>query len=193
MADIRSTLISKSDQLDNIDLMGGPQIFTVTSATVNEGAEQPLSIKLREFGRAWKPGLTMRRILNEIWGYETDDWTGRRVRLYRDDQVSFNKTKTGGTRISHASHMDKAITLTLPTSKGKFGEFRIEPLVEAAPAAPTPEPIAVTAAKAADYFATRNVPQSSLEAHVGKPIAEWDAADLAELKASTEQIAGGRA
>lgn len=142
MADISATLVSNSTQLDNVDLMGGPRVFTITDVTVNEGAEQPLSIRLAEYERPWKPGLTMRRLLSAIWGPETDEWIGRRVRLFRDESVTFGRDKTGGTRISHASHIDKPITETLPTSKGKFGEFRVEPLrEEAAPQRP-PEPSA---------------------------------------------------
>ncbi len=136
MADIRATLISNSDQLDNVDLMSGPRVFTIAGATVS-GGEQPLSIRLVEYDRPWKPGLTVRRILDGIWGYETDLWTGRRVRLFRDEAVSFGKMKTGGTRISHATHIDKPVTLTLPVSKGKFGEFTIEPLVEDKAAKPS--------------------------------------------------------
>lgn len=190
MVDIRSTLISNSDQLDNVDLMSGPRVFTVVGATMNEGAEQPLSVRLAEYDRPWKPGKTVRRILDGIWGYETDDWSGRRLRLFRDESVSFGKQKTGGTRISHASHIDKAVTLTLPISKGKFGEFTVQPLVESAPA--PVESIASQAAKAVAWFAaTHNISQANLEAHVGKPIAEWSDADLAELRTNADQIAAG--
>lgn len=131
MADISATLVSKSDQLDNVDLMGGPRIFTIARVEVTEGAEQPLSIWFEEYGRPWRPGVTMRRLLAELWGPESDSWIGRQVRLYRDDAVTFGNTKPGGTRISHASHMDKPVTVTLPTSKGRFGEFTVQPLDDA--------------------------------------------------------------
>lgn len=151
MVDIRSTLISNSDQLDNVDLMSGPRDFTVVGAVMNESAEQPLSIRLAEYDRPWKPGKTVRRILDGIWGYETDDWSGRRIRLFRDETVAFGRQKTGGTRISHASHIDKPITLTLPISKGKFGEFTVQPLIESAPTPPVlPEPTAEQVAACTD-------------------------------------------
>lgn len=127
--DISSTLVSNSTQLDNIDLQGGARDFTITGVTLNDG-DQPLSITLAEYGRPWRPGLTMRRLLSEMWGTETDAWEGRRVRLFRDVTVTFGKDRTGGTRISHASHIDKKVTVTLPTSKGKFGEFSVQPLIE---------------------------------------------------------------
>lgn len=131
--DISSTLVSNSSQLDNIDLQGGARDFTITRVVLNEGSDQPLSITLAEYGRPWKPGLTMRRLLSEMWGPESDSWVGRRVRLYRDASVTFGKVATGGTRISHATHLDRPITVTLPTAKGKFGEFTVQPLIEAAP------------------------------------------------------------
>lgn len=143
--DISPTLVSNSTQLDNVDLMGGPRDFTITGVALTGSSEQPLSIDLAEYDRPWKPGLTMRRLLSEMWGSESDAWSGRRVRLYRDDAVTFGKTKPGGTRISHASHIDKTLTVTLPTSKGKFGEFTVEPLIESAPAQSEPTAKAVAA------------------------------------------------
>lgn len=137
MADISATLVSKSDQLDNVDLMGGPRVFTIAAVTVNEGAEQPLSIRLEEYPRPWRPGVTMRRLLSELWGTESDVWIGHKVQLYRDAAVTFGKVKPGGTRISHASHISKTVEVTLPTSKGKFDEFRVEPLVESKGAKPS--------------------------------------------------------
>ena len=127
MPDISATLVSKSDQLDNVDLLGGPRVFTITGVTMNE-SDQPLSIALAEYPRPWKPGVTMRRLLSEMWGAESDDWIGRKVRLYRDEKVTFGPQATGGTRISHASHLDKRVEVTLPISKGKFGQFTVEPL-----------------------------------------------------------------
>lgn len=142
--DISSTLVSNSTQLDNVDLMGGPRVFTITGVTMNEG-DQPLSIALAEYNRPWKPGVTMRRLLSEMWGAESDDWIGRKVRLYRDEAVTFGKDKPGGTRISHASHLDKRVEVTLPTSKGKFGKFTVEPLTEVAPATtPTADQVAAS-------------------------------------------------
>ena len=129
---ISSTLKGKSEQLDNVDLMGGPRDFTVTKAIVREGHEQPLVVTLAEYDRPWLPGLTMRRLIAAMWGEESDDYVGHRVRLFRDPEVAFGGSKTGGTRISHASHIDKTLTVSLPTSKGKFGAFTVKPLTESA-------------------------------------------------------------
>ena len=131
--DISSMLVGKSDQLDNVDLLSGPRVFTITGASQGPN-DQPLNITLAEYDRPWRPGLTMRRVLAAMWGVEADNYIGRRIRLYRDPDVRFGNDKTGGTRISHASHLDKRLTVSLPTSKGKFGAFTVEPLVESAPA-----------------------------------------------------------
>lgn len=143
--DIASMLVGKSDQLDNVDLIAGPRDFTITGVTAG-APDQPLNIALAEFPRPWRPGLTMRRILAGIWGTDASTYVGRRVRLYRDETVTFGKKKPGGTRISHASNIDAKVTLTLPTSRGEVGTFTIEPLVEAAadpsPRGITPEQVA---------------------------------------------------
>lgn len=186
MVDIAATLVSNSTQLDNVDLMGGPRVFTITDVALTESTDQPLSVTLAEYGRPWKPGLTMRRLLSEMWGSESDVWAGRKVRLYRDDTVTFGRDKPGGTRISHASHLDKTVKVTLPTSKGKFGEFTVEPLTEAA--APKAEPTEKRAAKAVDWFAAKGVEKSHLEARVGRPVAEWADDDLSELTANRDAI-----
>ena len=136
--DISAMLVGKSDQLDNVDLLAGPRVFTITGASKGPN-DQPLNITLAEYDRPWRPGLTMRRVLAAMWGTEADNYTGRRIRLYRDPDVRFGNDKPGGTRISHASHLDKRLTVSLPTSKGKFGAFTVEPLVESAPA-PTANP-----------------------------------------------------
>lgn len=136
MPDISHLLVSNSTQLDNVDLMGGPRDFTITDAKETGNVEQPLAITLAEYDRPWKPGLTMRRLMAHIWdSTDTDTYIGRRVRLHRDESVSFNKTKTGGTRISHASHLESKVTVTLPVSKGRFGDFTVHPLPDTPPPA----------------------------------------------------------
>lgn len=181
MVDIAHTLVSNSTQLDNVDLMGGARDFTITAAKV-DNSDQPLSLTLAEYHRPWKPGLTMRRLIAHIWdSTESEDYVGKRVRLHRDEKVSFGTSKTGGTRISHASHIDKRITVTLPTSKGKFGEFTVEPLIESAPPREF-EPTAEDVAASTDTDELRHWWQSSrperraqIEARVSELTANRDA------------------
>ena len=188
MPDISATLVSNSDQLDNVDLMGGARVFTITDVTIT-GGEQPLRIGLAEYERPWKPGVTMRRLLSGIWGSESDEWIGRKVRLYRDETVKFGPARTGGTRVSHATHIAKTITLTLPVSKGKFGEFKVEPLKDE----PTPpeQPTDPTAAPVA-AFAAGGVTAQQLETRIGRPRTEWTGADLTKLTDLFQTLKSGQ-
>jgi len=179
--DIASTLVGNSDQLDNVDLMAGPRDFTITGVTAGNG-EQPLNIALAEFPRPWRPGLTMRRVLAGIWGTDASAYVGRKVRLYRDESVTFGKDATGGTRISHASDIDKAVTLTLPTSRGKFGKFIVQPLVESKAAKqPTTDPGEDAVADCTDTSLLREWWKTS-----GKERQAQIEARVAELAATTE-------
>ena len=130
--DISDMLVGKSEQLDNVDLLSGPRDFTITAVSRRDDERQPLDITLAEYDRPWRPGLTMRRLLAQMWGVDASVYVGRRVRLYRDPEVTMGRDKTGGTRISHGSNITKSITVSLPTAKGKFGAFTVEPLTESA-------------------------------------------------------------
>ena len=46
--DITETLAPKSDQLDAVDLLGGPRTFTITGVKAGN-EEQPVQISLAEF------------------------------------------------------------------------------------------------------------------------------------------------
>ena len=125
--DISETLAPNSDQLDAVDLLGGPRTFTIDSVSKGD-AEQPVQIHLREFPRPWRPGKSMRRVLAACWGTDASAWVGRRVTLYCDPEVTFGKDKVGGTRISHLSHIDKPKSIPLLVSRGKSQTFRVQPL-----------------------------------------------------------------
>lgn len=138
--DISDTLAPQSDQLDAVDLLGGPRTFTIERVSKGD-AEQPVQIHLAEFPRPWRPGKSMRRVLAACWGTEASVYVGRRVTLYCDPEVTFGKDKVGGTRISHLSHIDKPKAIPLLVSRGKSQTFRVQPLPDA-PAEPTPTELA---------------------------------------------------
>jgi hypothetical protein len=133
--DITDTLAPKSDQLDAVDLLGGPRTFTVASVTAGN-AEQPVQVHLAEFPRVWRPSKGMRRVLAACWGAQASEWTGRRVTLYCDPDVTFGKDKVGGTRISHLSHIDGPKRIPMLVAKGRTGIVTVQPLADA-PAGPT--------------------------------------------------------
>jgi hypothetical protein len=129
--DMTDTIIPRSDQLNAEDLLTGPRTFTITE--VKKGsAEQPVDIHLAEFpGRPFKPSKTVRRILVSAWGPDAATYAGRRMTLYRDPAVRFGGMDVGGIRVSHLSHIPKALTLVLAVSKGKRAPYVVQPLADA--------------------------------------------------------------
>lgn len=132
--DISQTLAPNSDQLDAVDLRGNPpRTFTITEVDVRQNSDQPVSIRLAEFPRVWRPGKSMRRVLAYCWGNDSSVWIGRRVELYCDDRVSFGGEQIGGTRVSRLSHIDGPKSIPLIISRGKSGVFKVKPLPDVAP------------------------------------------------------------
>lgn len=140
MLDISDTLAPNSDQLDAVDLLGGPRTFTIEKVS-RGNAEQPVNVHLAEFPRVWRPGKSMRRVLASCWGTDASVWVGRRVTLYCDGAVEFGGKAVGGTRISHLSHLDRPRKIPLLVTRGRSATFTVQPLTDT-PAAPVPaEPV----------------------------------------------------
>ena len=109
VSDITSICEPKSDQLNADDLVE-PQVYTlrkITKGPFGKKGDQPLHIYLVEFTRGpWKPPVTMRRVLREVWGANPAAWPdGARVELFNDHTVSFGDEITGGIRICGMSHL----------------------------------------------------------------------------------------
>lgn len=188
--DLTDTIAPTSDQLDAVDLLGGPQTFTITGVS-RGSAEQPVNITLAEFPRVWRPSKGMRRVLVACWGPDASQYVGRRVTLYCDPDVRFGGDKVGGTRISHLSHIDKPKTVPMLVSRGKSAVVTVQPLTDAPAAkatAPTDDVKAATdavvaAAKAAGHdgrWAASNFYQWSQ----GGDIRQADAGTLRKYAAS---------
>lgn len=144
--DISDTLAPKSDQLDAVDLLGGPMTFTITKVTAGN-SEQPVNVHLAEFPRVWRPGKSMRRVLASCWGTDAAKWEGRRVTLYCDESVTFGNDVVGGTRISHLSHIDGRKKIPLLVKRGKSATFTVDPLPDAPAANPNDAKIAALRAE----------------------------------------------
>jgi hypothetical protein len=152
---VKITAEPRSDQWNADDFIGGPRTFTIAGVKVGT-AEQKYDIALEEGeGRVWRPPLTMLRLLMAAWGNESDVWVGRRVTLYRDPNVTFGRDQPGGIRISHLSHIDKAIAVALTEKRGKRALHKIEPLPDAP--APAPEPTEADVAACTDLDALRDM------------------------------------
>lgn len=127
--DIAHTLEPNSDQLDAVELLGGPRVFRIEKVTAGN-AEQPVNIHLAGFPRPWRPGKSMRRILAGCWGTDASTYVGRYVELYCDPDVQFGGKSVGGTRISRLSHIDAAKKIPLLVTRGKSATFTVQPIDE---------------------------------------------------------------
>lgn len=128
--DLTESIAPKSDQLDAVDLLAGPQTFTIEKVS-KHNAEQPFNFHLAEFPRVWRPGKSMRRVIVAAWGPDATKYTGQRVTLYCDQSVQFGGELVGGTRISHMSGIDKPLKVPLLVKRGKSAVFTVQPLKEA--------------------------------------------------------------
>lgn len=118
--DISNAILAKSDQLNAIDLIGGPRIVRIKE--VREGdKERPVLIILEEFGpgRPFKPAKTVLRIFAGLWGKETAVWVGRSLEIYRDESVKWAAKQFGGIRIKAMSNIDAPTTFNLPGAKNE--------------------------------------------------------------------------
>lgn len=126
--DLSTSIIPKSDQLNADDLMAGP--ITVTIAEVKQGsAEQPVDVVLVEYpGRAYRPSKSMRRVMVACWGAEASTYKGRQLTLYRNPDIKFGGVAVGGIEISHASHIEKPLTIALTRTRGTRKDFTVQPI-----------------------------------------------------------------
>ena len=131
---IEDTLAPKSDQMDFDDFLPGDRTFTVTEVRRGPSQEQPVEIVMAEFPRPWRPSKSMRRVLAAAWGTDGASYAGRRITLFGDPTVKFGGQTVGGIRISHLSHIDGKLTVSLTTTRGKRAPFIVDPLPDAAPA-----------------------------------------------------------
>lgn len=132
MGDMAGTIIIKSDQLNNEDLITGPITIEITRTVVKNGAEQPTSVYfVGDNGKPYKPGLSMRKVMIEIWGDESAAYAGKKMTLYRDPSITFGKVVWGGIRISHMSHMgDDPRIIFVTKTRGVKEAYTIKPLQE---------------------------------------------------------------
>lgn len=124
--DISQDLVTRSDQLNADDLLGG-QILVHVQGAARRGDDGRVIVRLA--GRLpWAPCKTMLRLLVHAWGPETDAWVGRWLLLYRDPKVTFGGDEVGGIRVRAMSHIARPLRLALNASKGKKALWTVEPL-----------------------------------------------------------------
>lgn len=131
MTDLTNTIIAKSDQLNSDSLISGPMTIKITGVSADtSSSEQPIIVRYEnDKGQPWKPCKSMRRLLVAIWGANGNEYVGRSVTLYRDPTVKWGGMEVGGIRISHMSHIDKAVTIALTATRGNKRPVTVSPLV----------------------------------------------------------------
>ncbi len=143
MSDVSSlsdTIIPKSDQLNADQLLSGPMTITVTGVRRGND-EQPVVINYEgDNGRPYKPCKSMRKVLIFAWGDDGREWVGRSMTLFNDPNVKYGGVKVGGIRISHMSHIQSDIALSLAVTRGKKEPTMIKKLAGAPAAAKQAKP-----------------------------------------------------
>lgn len=124
------TIIAKSDQLNAVDLIGGP--ITVTVQSVKKGEQdQPVMIGIGD-RQPYKPCKSMRRVLIACWGANPATWIGRQMTLFCDAQVKWGGESVGGIRISNLSHLKTQMQeVQLNESKHKKVTYKVFAITEA--------------------------------------------------------------
>ena len=131
--DLTPTLAAKSNQINADDLIGGPLTIRITNISPTGNNEQPVSIEFEGGnGKAYLPCKSMRRLMVAVWGADGKAYIGRGLTLFRDPEVSYGGIKVGGVRISHMSHMNGPMAISLAEKRGKKTISKVEPLMLAA-------------------------------------------------------------
>jgi hypothetical protein len=132
--ELLATIQAKSDQLNAVDLVGGPVTVTVTKVGKCDSGEQPVAIECGDPKRPYKPCKSMRRVLIACWGANPVLWIGRQMTLFCDSTVKWAGESVGGIRISHLSHLNQPVReVQLNESKHKkvtYKVYNIETKVE---------------------------------------------------------------
>jgi hypothetical protein len=131
MTDLSTTIEAKSSQMNADDLLAGPKTIKITKVSAKpSSAEQPIAISYEgDNGKPFYPCKTSRRLLVTLWSADGSSYVGRSLTLYRDPDVTWGGVRVGGLRISHASHIEKSITVALTASKNNKKPVTVHPLV----------------------------------------------------------------
>ena len=177
---LTESIAPKSDQLNADDLMSGP--ITVTIREVAKGTpEQPIDVHLVEYpGRAYRPSKSMRRVMVTAWGAEAATYAGHQLTLFRNPEITFGREKVGGIEIAAMSHIDKALTVALTSTRGHRKNFTVQPLTA------TPQRNWLTELTLAgdDLEAVASLGKAATDAHAA-------AADIAAIRARYDGLKVG--
>lgn len=119
MPNIQQTLEAKSDQLNAVDIMGYEPVITIRAVELKQSADQPIFIYYEgDNNRPWKPSKGMRRILAAAWGLDSDNWIGKKAKLFFEPSVKWAGAEVGGIRIKALSDIPQQGIVCALTIKG---------------------------------------------------------------------------
>ena len=127
--DMSQVIKGKSDQLNVDDIVGTQLMIQVENINITTDPKQPVQIFYIGSAIPFKPCLTVRRILAALWGKDGNQWIGRFMNLYVDQDVDFgNQKQIGGLRVNALSNIEKRATIKLTARRGMKKEYIIEPI-----------------------------------------------------------------
>jgi len=168
--DIAASLAGKADHL-TVPTVPEPMTITIRNVKRYNDDKRPVAL---DFGGdlVYLPCLSMRRLLVELWGKDPRVWVGRALTLYVDPDVTYGRDKTGGIRISHASHIGGRRSVSLTVGQNKRKTYTVQPL--------EPEQPASKADRAADKLRGMGRLVEMIEAF--GPVDTWDDDTLGAIR-----------
>lgn len=147
VSSLRDTIAPKSDRVNADDFMAGPETVTITAVKRGD-ADTPVAVHI-DGRKPYYPCKSMRRVLISAWGDNGADWVGKSMTLFTDPSVKFGGVAVGGIRISHLSHIERDLALSLTATRGKRTPYTVRKLAatQAAPAPASAYPAEQFAAK----------------------------------------------
>jgi len=131
ISDLSDTIIAKSDQLNAEDLITGDRVLKVTNVVrYSHNGEQSFYLNYDgDDGRPYKPCLTMRRMIQALWGKDGRSYINGLIQVYLDPDVDYGKQKgCGGIRINGVSGIDSPKDVTLTVRRGIKKTYRVNQL-----------------------------------------------------------------
>jgi hypothetical protein len=132
VSSLRDTIAPKSDRVNADDFMAGPETVTITAVKRGD-PDTPVAVHI-EGRKPYYPCKSMRRVLISAWGDNGADWVGKSMTLFTDPSVRFGGVAVGGIRISHLSHIERDLALSLTATRGKRTPYTVRKLAATQPA-----------------------------------------------------------
>lgn len=126
LANLRETITPKSDRINADDFIAGPETVEITAVKRGD-ADSPVAVHIKD-RKPWYPCKSMRRVLITAYGDNGADWVGKSATLFCDPAVRFGGVAVGGIRISHLSHIDADLAISLTTTRGKRSPYTVKKL-----------------------------------------------------------------